>query len=103
MSKNYNKDKEIKRLKKKIEYLNQGIKIREDTHDFLLKETNRYKHIIKQLTYLFILMDSLYKLTNNENVSSTSRVIRKSLDTLLAELGDGFLSMPNQPIDEIIN
>ena len=48
-------------------------------------------------------MDSLYKLTNNENVSSTSRVIRKSLDTLLAELGDGFLSMPNQPIDEIIN
>ena len=42
----------VKRLKEEIDFLNRGIKTKEETHDYLLKEKERQIDITKQLTYL---------------------------------------------------
>lgn len=89
-------ENEIRRLKEEIDFLNQGIKIREDTHDYLLKEKERQMAITKQLTYLFIIIDSLYKLTDNENVCSLSKEIRNSLESFKADLAERMLSLNNK-------
>lgn len=85
---------EIKRLKEEIDFLNQGIKAREDSHDYLMKEKERQMAITKQLTYLFIIIDSLYKLTDNGNVCSMSREIRNAIEGFKADLGERMLKLP---------
>lgn len=97
MSKQY-----IKRLKNEIDFLNKGIDSREEAYDTIYKEKEKQMAITKQLTYLFIIIDSLDKLTNNDN-SSMSRVIRKALNATKAELGEGMLSLPHFNITNIIN
>ena len=97
MSKQY-----IKRLKNEIVFLNKGIDSREEAYNTIYKEKEKQMAITKQLTYLFIIIDSLDKLTNNDN-SSMSRVIRKALNATKAELGEGMLSLPNFNLTNIIN
>ena len=99
MKRNTNK---IKRLKNEIDFLNKGIDSREEAFDTIYKEKQKQMAITKQLTYLFIIIDSLDKLTNNDN-SSMSRVIKKALNTTKAELGEGMLSLPHFNINKIIN
>ena len=84
----------VKRLKEEIDFLNRGIKTKEETHDYLLKEKERQIDITKQLTYLFIIIDSLYKLTDNENVCSMSREIRNSIEGFKADLAERMLKLP---------
>ena len=88
MSKRY-----IKRLKNEIDFLQKGIESREEAYNAVNKEKERQMAITKQLTYLFIIIDSLDKLTNNDN-SPMSRAIRKALDSTKAELGEGMLGLP---------
>ena len=88
MSKQY-----IKRLKNEIDFLNEGINSREEAYDAVYKEKERQIAICKQLTYLFIIIDSLDKLTNSDN-SPMSRAIKKALNTTKAELGKGMLGLP---------
>lgn len=83
----------IKRLKNEIDFLQKGIESREEAYDALYKEKERLMGISKQLTYLFIIIDSLDKLTNSDN-SPMSRAIRKALDSTKAELGKGMLGLP---------
>lgn len=97
MSKQY-----IKRLKNEIDFLNKGIDSREEAYDTIYKEKEKQMAITKQLTYLFIIIDSLDKLTNNDN-SSMSRVIRKALNTTKAELAQGMLNLPDFNLTNIIN
>lgn len=88
MSKQY-----VKRLKNEIDFLNEGINSREEAYDAVYKEKERQIAITKQLTYLFIIIDSLDKLTNSDN-SPMSRAIKKALNTTKAELGKGMLGLP---------
>ena len=88
MSKQY-----IKRLKNEIDFLQKGIESREEAYESIYKEKERQMAIAKQLTYLFIIIDSLDKLTNNDN-SQMSRAIHKALDSTKAELGEGMLGLP---------
>lgn len=97
MSKQY-----IKRLKNEIDFLNKGIDSREEAYDTIYKEKEKQMAITKQLTYLFIIIDSLDKLTNNDN-SSMSRVIKKALNATKAELAQGMLNLPDFNLTNIIN
>lgn len=97
MSKQY-----IKRLKNEIDFLNKGIDSREEAYDTIYKEKERQMAITKQLTYLFIIIDSLDKLTNSDN-SQMSRAIKKALNTTKAELAEGMLSLPYFNLTNIIN
>lgn len=92
---------EIKRLKEEVDFLNQGIKVREETHDYLLREKERQMAITKQITYLFILIDSLDKLTNND-CCSMSRVIREAMNKIKAYLGEAMLQLPLD-VNKILN
>ena len=97
MSKQY-----IKRLKNEIDFLNKGIDSREEAYDTIYREKERQMAITKQLTYLFIIIDSLDKLTYSDN-SQMSRAINKALNATEAELGEGMLSLPHFNINKIIN
>ena len=97
MSKQY-----IKRLKNEIDFLNKGIDSREEAYDTIYKEKERQMAITKQLTYLFIIIDSLDKLTNSDN-SQMSRAIKKALNTTKAELAQGMLNLPDFNLTNIIN
>ena len=97
MSKQY-----IKRLKNEIDFLNEGINSREQAYDAIYREKERQMAISKQLTYLFIIIDSLDKLTNSDN-SPMSRAIKKALNATKAELAQGMLSLPLLNLTNIIN
>lgn len=93
---------EIKRLKNEIDFLKKGIDSREETYDVVYKEKEKQMAITKQLTYLFIIIDSLDKLTNNDN-SPMSKAIQKALNATKAELAEGMLSLPLMNLTNIIN
>lgn len=83
----------LNKLKSEIDFLKKGIDSREDAYNTIYKEKERQMAITKQLTYLFIIINSLYKLTDGSN-SPMSRAIRKTLNMTLEELGEGMLSLP---------
>ena len=93
MRKKYNKQSELDKLQKDNDFLQKGIESREEAYDAVYKEKERQIAICKQLTYLFIIIDSLDKLTNSDN-SPMSRAIKKALNTTKAELGKGMLGLP---------
>jgi hypothetical protein len=99
MSKRYNNNK---RLKKEIDFLNRGIESREEAYDTIYREKERQMAVTKQLTYLFIIIDSLDKLTNSDN-SPMSRAIKKALNATKAELAQGMLNLPDFNLTNIIN
>lgn len=101
MSKTQNKQK-LDKLQAENDFLKKGIDSREDAYETIYKEKERQMAITKQLTYLFIIIDSLDKLTNNDN-SPMSRAIHKALDATKAELGEGMLSLPLMNLNNIIN
>ena len=92
----------IEALQSQIDFLNVGIDSREEAYDEVNKDIERQKAITKQLTYLFILIDALDKLTHND-YSSMSRAIYKALNNFKAELAEGMLSLPNFNLTNIIN
>ena len=99
MSKRYNNNK---RLKKEIDFLNRGINSREEAYDTIYNEKEKQMAITKQLTYLFIIIDSLDKLTNGDN-SPMSRAIKKALNATKAELAQGMLNLPDFNLTNILN
>ena len=100
MRKRYNK--QTKRLKKDIDFLNRGINSREEAYDTIYNEKERQMAITKQLTYLFIIIDSLDKLTIKDP-SPMSKAIQKALNATKAELAEGMLSLPLMNLTNIIN
>lgn len=99
MSKKHNK---LDKLLAENDFLKKGIESREDAYDVIYREKERQMAITKQLTYLFIIIDSLDKLTNNDN-SPMSRAINKALNATKAELAEGMLSLPYLNLTNIIN
>lgn len=99
MSKRFDK---IKRLKRENDFLQKGIEAREDAYDTVCKEKMRQTEITKQLTYLFILLYSLDKLTSND-FSQMARTIQKASNNFKADLAEGMLHLPNINLTEIIN
>ena len=99
MSKKHNK---LDKLKAENDFLKKGIDSREDAYDVIYREKERQMAITKQLTYLFIIIDSLDKLTNNDN-SPMSRAINKALNATKAELAEGMLSLPYLNLTNILN
>ena len=93
MRKKYNKQSELDKLQKDNDFLQKGIESREEAYDTIYREKERQMAVTKQLTYLFIIIDSLDKLTNSDN-SPMSRAIKKALNTTKAELGKGMLGLP---------
>ena len=83
----------LDKLQAENDFLKKGIDSREDAYNTIYKEKERQMAITKQLTYLFIIINSLYKLTDGSN-SPMSRAIRKTLNMTLEELGEGMLSLP---------
>ena len=92
----------LDKLQAENDFLKRGIESREDAYDVIYREKERQMAITKQLTYLFIIIDSLDKLTNNDN-SPMSRAINKALNATKAELAEGMLSLPYLNLTNIIN
>lgn len=92
----------LDKLQAEIDFLKKGIESREDAYNTIYKEKERQMAITKQLTYLFIIIDSLDKLTNNDN-SPMSRAINKALNATKAELAEGMLSLPYLNLTNILN
>lgn len=99
MSKKHNKPD---KLQAENDFLKKGIDSREEAYDTIYKEKERQMAITKQLTYLFIIIDSLDKLTNSDN-SQMSKAIKKALNTTKAELAQGMLNLPDFNLTNIIN
>lgn len=93
--------KEIKSLKEEVKFLKQVNKINNDAHDCFIREKERQMAITKQITYLFIIIDSLDKLTNHD-CSSMSKVIKKAMNKIKAYLGEAMLQLPLD-INKILN
>ena len=102
MRKKYNKQSELDKLQNENDFLQKGIESREQAYDTIYREKERQTAITKQLTYLFIIIDSLDKLTNGDN-SPMSRAIKKALNTTKAELAQGMLTLPDFNLTNIIN
>lgn len=102
MRKKYNKQSELDKLQKDNDFLQKGIESREEAYDTIYREKERQMAVTKQLTYLFIIIDSLDKLTNSDN-SQMSRAIKKALNTTKAELAQGMLNLPNFNLTNILN
>ena len=102
MRKKYKKQSELDKLQNENDFLQKGIESREEAYDTIYREKERQMAVIKQLTYLFIIIDSLDKLTNGDN-SPMSRAIHKALNATKAELAEGMLSLPNFNLTNIIN
>lgn len=94
--------KRIDALKAANDFLQDGIDVREDAYDTVLKEKERQMALTKQIVYLFIIIDSLDKLTRND-CSSMSKVVRRALDGMRAELAEGMLSLPYNNLSNIID
>ena len=93
MRKKYNKQSELDKLQKDNDFLQKGIDSREDAYDTIYREKEKQIAITKQLTYLFIIIDSLDKLTNSDN-SPMCKAIRNSLNATKRELGMSMLGLP---------
>ena len=102
MRKKYNKQSELDKLQKDNDFLQKGIESREEAYDTIYREKERQMAVTKQLTYLFIIIDSLDKLTNSDN-SPMSKAIQKALNATKAELAEGMLSLPLMNLTNIIN
>ena len=102
MRKKYNKQSELDKLQKDNDFLQKGIESREEAYDTIYREKERQMAVTKQLTYLFIIIDSLDKLTNSDN-SPMSRAIKKALNRTKAELAQGMLNLPDFNLTNIIN
>lgn len=92
----------INTLQAENDFLQKGIDSREDAYDAIYKEKERQMALTKQIVYLFIIIDSLDKLTRND-CSSMSKVVRRALDGMRAELAEGMLSLPLCNLTNIIN
>ena len=93
--------REIKSLKEEVKFLKLVNKVNNNAHDFFQREKERQMAITKQITYLFIIIDSLDKLTNND-CSSMSKVIKKAMDKIKAYLGEAMLQLPLD-INKVLN
>lgn len=76
MRKKYKKQSELDKLQNENDFLQKGIESREEAYDTIYREKERQMAVTKQLTYLFIIIDSLDKLTNSDN-SPMSRAIKR--------------------------
>jgi hypothetical protein len=102
MRKKYKKQSELDKLQNENDFLQKGIESREEAYDTIYREKERQMSVTKQLTYLFIIIDSLDKLTNSDN-SPMSRAIKKALNATKAELAQGMLNLPDFNLTNIIN
>ena len=102
MRKKYNKQSELDKLQNENDFLQKGIESREEAYDTIYREKERQMAVTKQITYLFIIIDSLDKLTNSDN-SPMSRAIKKALNATKAELAQGMLNLPDFNLTNILN
>ena len=93
--------KEIKSLKEEVKFLNLVNKVNNSAHDCFLREKERLMAITKQITYLFIIIDSLDKLANND-CSSMSKAIKNAMNKVKADLGEAMLQLPLD-VNNILN